>query len=102
MATESRLRTKTGTVLGFISAEVDDLPLRAENWDDETEVNQLTFLLEWKELMDRLEGLDAVYRQGIMAPEQQIAYLELLRKLKASLPVIQRLRLHPPAVPLDQ
>ncbi len=100
MAAETRVISRIDTTLRAIIAEVGDLPDRASAWDNETDDNQVAFHLEWKELMDRLEGLDRACRDKQMTADQQILFRSLLRNLREALPIVERLDLYRPPVAL--
>jgi hypothetical protein len=101
MATTTPVRRQIEAGLREIAAEVDFLPTLAGGWDEESAANRDVWHLEWRELMARLEGLDHAYRASQMTPDQQARYQELLCQLKAALPLIERLGLYPPPVPLE-
>jgi hypothetical protein len=83
-----------------LEAEVSFLPEFAAYWPEESETAQISYMLEWDELMDRLRGLERAYRSGRMTPEQAERYRALLGKLSEALPIIERLGLTSPPVSL--
>ncbi len=83
--------------LDYVTRELDFLA----EVEGESEETQLAYMLEWPDLMARLQSLDRAYRAGRMAPEQAERYRELLRKLSEALPIIERLGLTRPAVTLQ-
>ncbi len=101
MVTPSPLKDPIDHKLWYIAAEIEDLPTIAEGWEQRTESSRLTFFLEWKELMDRVVGLEEASRSRAMTKIQQARYRKLLQQLKGHLPIIERLRLSPPRVALE-
>ncbi len=100
MATHAEVTSRIEATLRAVTAEVDDLPLRAQEWHDETDDNRMAFALEWKELMDRLSLVDEAAFIGMMAPPQRTFYQEVRRKLEAARPLTERLSLRqPPTLP---
>jgi hypothetical protein len=102
MATTGELIRRIDASLCEIAAEVDFLPELAENWAAEDEVNRVTWLLEWEELMSRLAGLDEAYRAGAMTAAQRERYRTLRATLRQRLPLLERLGLPLPAMPLAE
>ena len=102
MATTTEISGRVERSLGALLAEVEDLPNVSAEWDQWTEGNRVSYSLDWDHLMaDYLTELDGHHRAGDLTPDQQARYLELLQKLKATLPIIHHLNLYPPTVPLD-
>lgn len=102
MATQTTVRHhRVDASLRDIWAEVEFLPELALLWPDEAEPAQVAYLLEWDELMARLRGLERAYRAGRMTPEQAARYLALLRRLKETLPIVERLGFTRPRVSLE-
>ena len=97
MATAATLR-RVDVNLRSIKDEVDFLPTLADTWDSLSEDNQLTYLIEWSELMDRLCNLAKTYSSDKMTPAQQARYKALLTKLTENKPIIERLELRLPPV----
>jgi len=84
--------------LWSIEAEVNDLPRLAEVWDSLSESNQVSYLLEWDDLMGRLDFLERVHKAGDMTPVHEKRYKTLLAKLKKYDSIIKRLDLGLPGV----
>ena len=84
-----------------IAAETDFLPELAEVWEEEPDLNRDVWYFEWQELMARLEGLDEAYQSGSMIPDQRRRYEDLRCKLKEALPILKRLDLPLPSIPLE-
>lgn len=101
MASTTEVRDRIDISLDAVAAEAEFLPGLASFWDEETLVNKDVWLLEWRDLMMRLEKLDEEYRSGRMTPDQQARYRRLLRKLSEATPIIERLELYPPPIPLE-
>ncbi len=101
MATTSNLTQRIETVLHGVTAETDFLPELAASWEDESDVNRYVWYVEWRELMARLEDVEAAYRAGAMTAEQQARYHTLRQKLRTHLPLLEQLGLTTPSVPLE-
>ncbi len=101
MVTEAEVVSRIDGVLRVVTAEVDDLPARAEWWASETDDNRIVFTLEWQELMARLKLVANADQQARLTPDQQARYRAVLQKLKAALPIIRCLELMPPPVSLE-
>ena len=101
MATTSNLTQRIETVLDGVTAETDSLPELAASWEDESDVNRYVWDIEWRELMARLEDVEAAYRAGAMTAEQQARYHTLRQKLRTHLPLLEQLGLTTPSVPLE-
>ena len=80
-----------------------DLSEVAGEWTQLNDGERASWSLDWDQLMATyLPLLERSYRSGAMTPDQQVRYGEVLRQLKEALPLIQRLQLYPPPVPLDE
>ena len=97
MATEATLR-HVDIDLRSIEAEVDDLPRLLEIWDTLSDNNQVSYLLEWDDLMGRLDFLERGHKAGDMTPAHEKRYKTLLAKLKKYDFIIKRLDLGLPRV----
>ena len=97
MATEATLR-HIDTDLWNIEAEVDHLPVLAETWNDLSDSNQVSYFLEWDNLMGMLKFLMQAYSAGDMTPPQKARYKALVSKLKKHKPIIDRLELSVPKI----
>ena len=98
MATNADAIMRVDTTLRVVTAEVDFLPERAEDWEQESDDNRIGFYLEWKEFMDRLDDVSDLYRRGQLTSDQHRRYQELLEDLSQSLPIIRRLELVLPSM----
>jgi len=101
MATTPKLTGTIDIALHAIGAEADFLPELAAMWDEESPANRADWDIEWTDLMARLEDLEGAYRAGAMTAEQQERYCTLRRNLRAQLPLLERLGLSIPHVPLE-
>ena len=80
-----------------------ELPEVAGEWARLPDGEWASWSLDWDQLMATyLPLLERSYRSGAMTPDQQARYREILRQLKEALPLIQRLQLYPPPVPLEE
>ena len=101
MASRAELAEQIDTMLRVLGDEADFLPEMAACWNETSEVSRDVFYLEWRNLMGGLETLNADYYAGRMTAEQGYRYQDVLRKLKDLLPVIERLELNAPSIPLE-
>jgi hypothetical protein len=102
MATTPALSQEVDAALWAIEAEADFLPELAELWDREHPASQATWVSEWDVLLMRLAGLDEAYRAGAMTPAQRERYRALRATLRERLPLLERLGLPLPAMPLAE
>lgn len=101
MATTTSIAERIDVGLRAVLAEVEDLPTVAEEWAALSDANRASIALDWAHLMaDFLPELEEAFRADEMTPEQQTRYQTLRQKLSAALPIIERLRLYRPPVPL--
>ena len=101
MATTTDVARRIDLGLWEITTEATFLSELATGWDQEHEATQVSWSLEWDELMARLEGLDQAYRAGLMTAEQQHRFRTLRQTLRTQLPILERLGFSPPTVPLE-
>ena len=101
MAAPTTVARRIDASLRDLEAEVSFLPQLAGYWPEESETAQISYMLEWDELMDRLRGLERAYRSGQMTPEQAERYRRLLERLAELLPIIERMGFARPPVPLE-
>ncbi len=76
------------------------MPELAAGWAEESPANRGVWYLEWRELMNRLEGLHQDYQEGAMTEPQRETYRGLCLALQQLLPVLKQLGLSLPSVPL--
>lgn len=102
MAAPATLARAIERDLHHLRVEIEDLPTLAEEWDDAQESVRYDADLTWHSAMVAMrERLDPAYRSGQMTAEQAERYRDLLRKLKAALPVIEKLGFSKPDAPLE-
>jgi hypothetical protein len=102
MVAPSKVASKVVVGLEMLGADIGDLPDLDAEWDTLDEAERVSWSLTWDHVMGTyLPLVDEAYRRGRMTPEQAATYRETLGRLKAALPIIERLRLMPPTVPLD-
>jgi hypothetical protein len=88
--------------LRAIAAEVDDLPNVEAEWETLPDWNQASIAIEWAHLMaDYLTELDELNRDRSMSDDQQLRYCAMLHALAAAMPIIERLDLYRPPIPLE-
>lgn len=103
MATTSELDERIERSLNVVFAELDDLPELVEEWEIMPVGERVSWSLEWDHAMGTyLTRLDHYFCLGEMSPAQQARYRDLLCRLKAALPLIERRNLYRPPVPLDR
>lgn len=98
MATQATINERIDHSLSVISAEIEGLRSIEEEWPHMLDDHQAAFLLEWDELMARLESLDRAVHTYQMNAAQQAHFRALLRKLGEAMPVIERLGLPRPQI----
>jgi hypothetical protein len=99
MVTSPELMQRIDIDLDVVGAHVGSLADLERDWGDETPVNRRVWHGEWSDAMARLEALHRAYVAGAMAPGQSERYRALVGKLRAALPIIERLDFDPPPVP---
>ncbi len=100
MAAQATVNERIDLKLSAIAAEIENLPAIVDEWPHMLDDHQAGFLLEWDEMMARMESLDRARIAYQMHPIQQARYRELLCKLEEALPSIEQLGL--PRPKLDQ
>jgi hypothetical protein len=81
---------------------IADLPAVSDEWDQMDDMERASWSLDWDQQMyTNLGMLDDYCRSQEMTVEQQQQYRALLRELKIALPILDRLQLCRPTVPLD-
>jgi hypothetical protein len=103
MATRLATDRRIGIDLASLRLMLGDLPEVAQEWDELSDGERVSWSLDWDQLMGALKvTLDPYYRSGAMTDDQRARYGTILGQLKEALPLIQRLQLYPPPVPLDE
>jgi hypothetical protein len=101
MATTTGIAERIEVGLRAVLAEVEDLPTVGEDWATLPDGNRASIALDWAHLMaDYFPELEEAYRSDEMTLEQRSRYRTLRAKLRAASPMIERLRLYRPPVPL--
>lgn len=98
MAAQATVNERIDLKLSAISAEIDNLPAIEAEWSLMLDDHQAAFLLEWDELMARMESLDRAFRSYQMTSAQQAHYRGLLLKLAKAMPAVERLGLTRPQI----
>lgn len=102
MATNTIMRQRVDIELKSLRLMLADLPEVAAAWGTLADGERVSWSLDWDQLMGALRVVLApCYRSGQMTLDQQAQYRELLQTLKHALPLIERLNLSRPSVPLD-
>ena len=103
MATRLAIDQRVEIELKSLRLMLGDLPEVAQEWDELSDGERVSWSLDWDQLMGALKvTLDPYYRSGAMNDDQRARYCTILRQLKEALPLIERLQLYPPPVPLDE
>ena len=84
------------------SVVVVDLPELAGTWRDLHEEGRFIFVEGWRNDMAVLEDLERRHAAGRMSPSQEGRYRGLKAALRACLPIVEKLGLELPAVPLGE
>jgi hypothetical protein len=101
MAAPTTMTQRLEVLLQAVRAEVDDLPAWEEAWPTLSDAEQASWSLNWDHVMATyLVDLDEAYRAGTMTSDQQTRYRAVLDRLSRLLPLIERLDLYRPPVPL--
>ena len=70
----------------------------ADEWDEISDTEQVSWSLDWQQFILFLEDLNTGYRSSQMNPKQQAQYKDLLSKLKEVAPILKKLNIaQPPA-----
>ena len=102
MATRATPDRRIENALDAVFSMLGDLPEVAGEWDDLTDGERASWSLEWDHAMGTyLVVLDRHYCSGELTSAQQASYRKLLQELKEALPLIEKLKLYPPPVPLN-
>ncbi|MBA2454655.1 MAG: hypothetical protein H0V47_15905 [Chloroflexia bacterium] len=101
MATTTTQSERIDLQLKYIAGTLADLEDVARDWDQEPIHVTLAWPMEWRNDMDGLEFLYEAYERRVLNEEQQEYFLNLLDWVQRLLPVIQRLELDVPRVPLN-
>lgn len=97
MATPTAIGSRVDHFLHAIWAELDDLPHTLQQWPTREDWQRAEFALEWPHLMaDYLADLEEHCQSGAMSEPQRARYRELLVRLQAAMPIIERLDLRRP------
>ena len=102
MADGAAVGQRVDLFLESVLLMLGDLPEIAEEWSELHEGERVSWSLDWDQAMGtNLRFLNVQYHAGTMTEQQCARYRELLRRLKEHWPIIQRLGLYPPPVPLE-
>ena len=98
MAAQATVNERIDLNLSAILGELESLPDIERDWPDMPDDHQVAFLLEWDEMMSRLEGIDRAYRSHRLTSTQLAQYQELLRVFELHSPVMVQLGLTKPQI----
>ena len=81
-------RERIDPYLDYLFAEWQALPEVATEWPEWEDLDQLDFVVEWPIREDRLHQLQGWAAQGLLTPEQQARYDELLQLIACYRPLL--------------
>ena len=89
-------------LLGYLVRTVADLPEVAAEWKRLEPASRATWSLDWHQTMVMdLPFVQEQYRARTMTKKQRAHYEDLLRRLKECQPIIERLGISQPHIPLE-
>ena len=97
MATTPETRRRADLWLRTTALILGDLPEVAEEWESLDDGERVSWSMDWGNEMGGLELLARDADAGLLTPEQQQRFQELVRRLQAALPLMQRLDLAYPS-----
>ncbi len=101
MATTAERRQRALMYLRTLDLMVNDLPEVAEEWDRLSDGERESWSLDWGNEMAGLKSLAHFAAEGALTPSEYSQYQEVLRRLLAALPIVDRLNLRRPSMPLN-
>jgi uncharacterized protein (DUF433 family) len=101
MATATDRQQRARMYLKMFELMVTELPEVAAEWSTLSEAERESWRLDWSNEMFGLRRLAGHVSDGALSTADQKRYRQVLHRLKAALPLVNRLNLRLPAVPLD-
>ncbi len=98
MATQAAMSERINLKLSAVAAEIENLRAIEEDWQHMPEDHQAAFLLEWDELMARVESLDNAFHSSQMTPKQEALFRALLNEFELAASTIATLGLVRPHI----
>jgi hypothetical protein len=83
--------TRIDRYLDYLVGEWEDIPQVSDEWGEWEDHDRLDFVVEWPIREDRLHQLREWAAQGLLTPEQQARYDELLQLIACHRPLLDRL-----------
>jgi len=77
--------------LSYLESEWGGIAALAEEWDEFDNLDKIVFDQEWVIRVDRLRDLRRWAEKGLLTPEQQARYQELLKLIEQYRPTLERL-----------
>lgn len=97
MVASTELKRRIDRNLREVAIALADLDQANASWDDDAEMNRITYALEWEDILGRYRMLRIAVSDGDMTPEQIRRLIELAIDFKAAGPLLARLGLARPA-----
>ena len=106
MATTTEAQQRALMCLHTIELMVNDLPEVAAEWGEipwgeAATDEQLSWSMDWGNEMAGLTWLAQYAADGALDAEHEMRYKTLLQRIKEYLPLVDRLHLRRPSIPLD-
>jgi len=102
MAAQTAASSRVNLELESLRLMIGDLADVAADWPELSGVERASWSLDWDQIMGSLEALlDPAYRAGLMTPDQQERYGDLLCRLRDGTPTLEWLGLQQPSIPLE-
>lgn len=102
MAAPSSKADDVDFFLDLVWRMIGDVPEIAEEWQELAGWERASWALDWDQVaLGDVTRLDRHFRAGDMSSSQQADYLRLLGRFAQLAPVLMRLELAVPTVPLD-
>lgn len=102
MVATTQVQRRAMIFLEAVGSMVEELEEVDGEWVGLDDAERVAWSLDWDHAMaDQLGELHAMDLRGCLPEEQARVYRELLGKLTGVLPIIERLDLYRPPVPLD-
>ena len=101
MATATDTRQRALMYLKTLELMVNDLPEVAQEWGELSDGERESWSLDWGNEMAGLGRLAQYVADGALDAGERARYRRVLRKLKDALPIVERLDLRRPPIPLE-
>ncbi len=83
--------TRIDRYLDYLFGEWEDIPAVAGEWAEWQDHDRLDFVVEWPIREDHFHQLQEWVAQGLLTPQQQARYDELLQLIARHRPLLDRL-----------